>query len=124
MIHDLYYIIRKRKHPNKHVGVVIRVVVSVIASLWYLSTVQKMPVTLGPVTSLAYCLILCWAFHFSFFNYTMNIIRGKKLFHLNDGPVDSFEKRMFPPEVWLIVRIVVLGLSVYMFYATPSYYGI
>lgn len=124
MLHDLYFILVEKRSPNKKVGVVIRIVVSVLASLMYLSRVQEMPVKLGPVTSLAYCLILCWAFHFSFFNYTLNAFTGKNIFTLNDGPVDSFEKRMFPPQVWFIVRIIVLGLSIYMFYATPAYYGI
>jgi hypothetical protein len=124
LIHDWAYIMIKRESPNKKVGVVIRVIVSVIASLIYLSKVPEYPVALGPVTSLAYSLILCWAFHFAFFNYTLNKTTGKPLFHLNDGPVDSFEASHFSPPVWLVIRIVTLGLSVAMFYLTPAHYGI
>lgn len=122
--HDWIYITIKGESPDKLRGFYIRVIAAVVASLMYLSLLPKYPVELGPATSLVYCLVLCWAFHFALFNYTLNKATGKPFFHLGSGPVDDIEASHFTPKVWLIVRIIVLGLAVAMFYLTPGYYGI
>lgn len=53
------------------------------------------------VNPLQYLFLACMI-HFAFFNYSLNLLTGKKFFHFGDGPVDRFCK-------WIISRINLMG---------------
>ena len=107
LIHDGYTIEKRNRSPRKWVGILLRVVVTLVVTDTYLREVPLVR-EVGLWGALSYCFYWAWGFHFALFNYTLNSLTGKPWDHLGDNAWDRFEAGM-NQQILLIVRAVILA---------------